>query len=169
MLENGRSNNEKSNSKKKYIGIVGALAAVLILAGLLIYFVRKPDKMKYSFDKIEEQYFYNFNVAFPNADNYSFESVDAYCIEDEEQKNVIHYYIHAKYKAYIDILEKWDNIDEVSYGTNEKLENSYSLSWDSIKGFEDVNENFKKAVKEGVHKSYTAKEIETLINQNKPK
>lgn len=90
-------------------------------------------------------------------------------MEDENLKGVVHYYIHAKYRAYIDILEEWDDIDEVSYGDNERIENSYSLSWDSIEGFEDVNERFNKAVKDGTHKTYTAEEIETLINNNKPK
>lgn len=173
MLENGHSEKEdkRISKSKKWFGAVCIAVIILVLLGVVLFFDHRAKIKKENdyFDQILEQYFYNFNVAFPDSESYSFESLDAYCMEDENKKGVIHFYVNAKYKAYIDISEEWDDIDEVSYGDNGELENSYSLSWDSIEGFEDVNESFNKAVKEGTHKTYTIKEINDLINNNKPK
>lgn len=45
------------------------------------------------------------------------------------------------------------------------LNNSYCLSWDDLNGFEEVNKEFQRAKKEGVHKSYSNTEIEKLIEE----
>lgn len=145
----------------------GIVVIILMLLGGRLYIVRRPKNIPFA--QVEEQYFHNFNVTFPNPEKYSFESFDAYCMEDKKLKGVLHYFIHAKYRAYIDILREWDDIDEVSYGDNGEIENTYCLSWDSIEGFEDVNEEFNKALKEGIHKTYTTEEIENLIKNNKAK
>jgi len=170
MQVSGRSEKPKGNKKKLFSGKckILILAFALIVSGVVLYFVlsKNKDKKEYSFTEIENQFFYMFNVTFPKPENYEFYSVEAYCIDDDNISGMVHYFVHAKYKAFIDIENKWAEIDEVAFGDNGRLENSYCLSWPSIDGFESENELFQRAVREGTKKSYSAQEIQELLRKN---
>ena len=158
--------------KKKRIGpalrkpsVILPVLAVLVIAALAI--ILTACGKKYSFEQVENQYFHIFNSAFQDPEDYEFHSLEAYCMEDDNLPGKVHYFIHAKFKGYIDIDEEWAEIEEVFYGDNGELEGFYCLSWDSIEGFEDINEQFDRAVKEGQKKTYSMQEIQELIDQNR--
>ena len=160
----------KFSLKRKKRNILISLIIILIVACIFVFFLFHEREKKYSFDEIEKDWFTRFNFTYPNSDEYEINSLDVYCIEDDNLPQVVNYYVHAKFKAYNNFPEfdmvGWDEIDEVSYGRNGHIEVSYCLSWDNINGFESINEDFNKAIKEGYHKSYTQEEIEKLIEEN---
>ncbi len=82
---------------------------------------------------------------------------------------VVNCYAHAKYAGLIESNEEWAEIDEVYFGDDGLLYSFYCLHWDSIEGFEDVNAQYERAIKEGVKKVYTPEEIEALLEKNRQK
>lgn len=91
---------------------------------------------------------------------YEFYSLDAYYLLDT---GLIFY--NAKYKAYIELEDKWVDVDEVVYGRKDKFENKYCRSWDDLNGFEGIDKEFERTVKEGRHKEYTQEEIKELLEE----
>ncbi len=168
MLENGHS--KSSNCRKHFFSLKKWIIITIIsmIAVTITFFViNEKRSANYSFDETANDYFYRFNYAFPDSDKYMFHSLEAYYIEDDDLPGIVHYFFHAKYTAYIELLEKWSDIEEVAYGHNGKLENSFCLSWDNLDGFEDAVAQFNRAVKDGVKKTYTMQEIQKLIEKNR--
>ena len=172
MWESGHSNGVKEKNAfkflNKYLVIIPVSAALVIaLLTVIIACGGKEDK-EYLFDEVADNYAFIFNRIFYNPEGYKFHSLDIYCLEDDDLPGIVHYFVHAKYRAYIEIDEEWAEIDEVYYGDNGMLESFYCLSWDTIEGFEEVNEQFNIAVKEGHKKTYSIQEIQDIIDRNKP-
>lgn len=142
-------------NKKICIVILGILCISLSVA--ICYFVR--DKKKVTFEDNGKLYFKLFANTF-DEDEYEFHSLDAYYLEDTQT-----YYYNGKYKAYIVLEGKWCEIDEVNYGRYKVFDNMYCRSWDELYGYEDVDKEFERAMREGIHKSYTKEEIEKLLEE----
>lgn len=144
-------------------------AAVVACAVLALCFLtnqrRYADPM---FETVEKQYFRLFNKTFSDPEGYEFHSLEVYSMKDENIPHRWHYFFHAKYRAFIEIDQEWSEIEEVTFGDSSGLEYFYCLTWDSIEGYEQVNDEFNQAVKEWKKKTYTMEEIRTLLAQNKP-
>lgn len=149
-MEHGRIN------KKRLIVFIIVLFAILIS---VVVYRTLNKKEEVSFDENDKLFFDMFVNQF-EPEEYEFYSLDAYYLEDTRE-----YYYNAKYKCYSSIDDKWYEIDEVTYGALNKFYNSYCLSWDDLNGFEEVDKEFQRAKKEGVHKSYSSKDIEKLIEE----
>ena len=57
------------------------------------------------------------------------------------------------------------DIDSVVFGTKGKFEDMYCRTLDGLVGFEDVEKEFERAIKEGAHKEYTQEEIKELLEE----
>lgn len=134
------------------------MAILVIIGALCIYYFVKDDKI--SFEANESEFFKQFADLYKTDEEYEFYSLDAYYLEDIDEV-----YFNAKYKAYSPAEDKWYDIDEVMYGSLGHFENSYCLSWDQLYGFDSVDKDFKRAQKEGIHKSYSKEEIERLLEE----
>lgn len=151
-----------------------AIVLLVILAALSlgVFFILTNSKEKSNadpfFETVEKQYFSLFNSVFPNPDGYEFHSLEVYSIRDENIPDRYHYFFHAKYNAYIEMEKEWSEIDDVTFGDSGGIEGFYCLSWDSIEGYEKINERFNRAVKEGEKKVYSLEEIKLLLEQNQP-
>lgn len=146
--------NEGTKSRKKVtIAIVVAIIIIGVIS-LLIY-----RKYKVSFELNDKAYFNMFTNSFEQGEC-EFKSLDAYYLRDTRT-----YYYNAKYTFYEEIEGKWCDVDEVAYGSIGHFENMYCLSWDTLHGFDEVDKEFKRAVKEGVHKTYTEEEIQEMLEE----
>ena len=147
---------DKNTSKKKLIiiGIIAVLACNIIGGIIINFFMGKS-----AFSKNEKLYFEMFANTYDEGE-YEFYSLDAYYLLDT---GLIFY--NAKYKAYIELEDKWVDVDEVVYGRKDKFENKYCRSWDDLNGFEGIDKEFERTVKEGRHKEYTQEEIEELLEE----
>ena len=158
--------------QKKGRSVILKLSALFVFATLAValIIVYRKKNVRYSFSEIEKNWALDFNFTYPDPAEYEIHSLDIYCVKDDNLPKTFQYYVRTKYKSYNDFPEfgiiGWGEVDKVSFGTNGRIEGSYCLSWDNIDGFESVNEEFNKAVKEGHHKSYTQEEIRKLIEEN---
>ena len=159
MLVSGHSNSKKKATNRNKVIILTTVVCVAVLFGVVGLRNHRPQ---YSFDMIADKFFAFFTSVFPDEQSYTFQSMDGYCIEDEMGK--VTFYLNAKYEAYYEDDDEWVKIDEVYYG-DENYSNTYCLSWDDLNGFEEVNEDFKVAVKDGYHKEFVMEEIQDLINK----
>ena len=146
----------KKKSKKKWI-IIGIIAVLAfnVIGGIIINYIYG----KAAFSKNEKLFFQMFANTYDEGE-YEFYSLDAYYLMDTG-----YVFYNAKYKAYIELEDKWVDVDEVVYGRKGKFDNKYCRSWDDLNGFEDIDKEFERTVKEGRHKEYTQEEIEKLLNE----
>lgn len=146
----------KNTSKKKLI-IIGIIAVLVcnVIGGIIINLVFG----KAAFSKNEKLYFEMFANTFDEGE-YEFYSLDAYYLMDT---GLIFY--NGKYKAYIELEDKWVDVDEVVYGRKGKFDNKYCRSWDDLYGYEDIDKEFERTMKEGIHKEYTQEEIKELLEE----
>lgn len=147
----------RSEQIKKMNVVIIIIASILIIAIIVgVSFLWLKGKV--SFDANDKEFFRQIALVYEE-DEYQLHSLDAYYLSDTKT-----FFYNAKYTSYSPIDEKWYDVDEVKYGTIGKFHNFYCLSWDSLHGFEGVNEEFKQAVKEGVHKTYTQEELQKLLD-----
>ncbi len=158
MLVSGHSDNRKKATNRNIVIILTSVVCVAVLLGVIVLRNHRPQ---YSFDMIADKFFAFLTSVFPDERSYIFQRLDGYCMEDEMGE--VTFYLNAKYEAYYEDDDEWVKIDEVYYG-DKNYSNTYCLSWDDLNGFEEVNEDFKEAVKEGYHKEFTMEEIQNLIN-----
>ena len=143
--------------RKKYliIAVVVTIAtAIAVIATLKLF---KSDEIKY---EESDKAFARTFTGICEPGKYEIKSLDVYYSEDTGT-----YYYNIKYKLYVDLNKKWEDIDEVMYGPYGKIHNMYCLSWDDLSGFEDINEEYKETKKNGVHKTYTVDDVEKLIDE----
>lgn len=155
--ENGIMEHRNTRRKKIYVAIA-FLIILLIVSGVARYLVQKKIE-RVSFDENAKLYFYIFADTY-NQNEYEFYSLDAYYLEDSNM-----YFYNGKFKGYTSIDDTWSDIDQVCYGENKYFDNMYCRSWDELYGFEDVDKEFERAMREGIHKSYTKEEIEKLLEE----
>lgn len=141
---------------KKIVIIIIALIAIISIGGI-VFFILNNDK-EVSFDSNDKEYFKMYVNLFEPGE-YEVHSLDAYYLEDTKT-----FYYNGKYTCYSSTDDTWYDVDEVSYGSIGHFENSYCLSWDSLYGYDEVDDEYKRALKEGVHKTYTQKEIQDLLD-----
>lgn len=147
---------EKGNIKsKRLVPIVIILVVVIVIGGIVAVIL---NNNKVSFALNDEAYFKMYVNLFDEGEC-KFHSLDAYYLEDTKT-----FYYNGKYTSYSSSDDKWYNVDEVSYGSVGHFENSYCLSWDKLYGYEEADSEYKRALKEGVHKTYTQQEIQELLD-----
>lgn len=143
--------------KKSSVILVAIIALIILVSALcVLLFIKSMGKV--SFETNDKEFFRQFVSLYENDDEYEFYSLDAYYLEDTRT-----FFYNAKYKSYSPIDDTWYEVDEVRYGSMGHFENSYCLSWDELYGFDEVDKEFKQAQKEGIHKTYTQDEINTLF------
>ncbi len=142
--------------KKKYV-VIAFLSILLIVIGVAGYYMQKVEKI--SFEDNGKMYFKIFADTY-NQNEYEFYSLDAYYLEDSNM-----YFYNGKFKGYTSFDDTWSDIDQVCYGKNKYFDNMYCRSWDELYGYEDVDKEFERAMREGIHKSYTKEEIEKLLEE----
>lgn len=152
-MEHGRIN------KKKLFTLIAIFMVLLIIGGIIFYILHNKNKEEVSFEENDKLYFAKFAELYEQ-DEYEFYSLDAYYLEDTQM-----YYYNAKYKAYISIEDAWYDIDQIYYGAKQKFYNMYCRSWDQLYGFEEVDKEFERAKKEGIHNTYTKEEINKLLEE----
>lgn len=140
---------------KKLLPIVIILIAVIFIGGIVAIILNN----KVSFALNDEAYFKMYADLF-EVGECEFHSLDAYYLEDTKT-----FYYNGKYTSYSSGDNRWYDIDEVSYGSFGHFENSYCLSWDKLYGYEEADREYKRALKEGVHKTYTQEEIQALLDK----
>lgn len=145
---------EKGRIKRIIICIV---AILIVFAFVVVYKIFNREEISFSEN---DKLFFDMFVNQFEQDEYEFYSLDAYYLEDEKE-----FYYNAKYKCYSSVDDTWYEIDEVTYGSLNKFYNSYCLSWDDLQDFEEVNKEFQRARKEGIHKTYTSDEIEEFLKE----
>ena len=148
---------DKKTGNKKLIVIIGIIAVLVCIVVVGIGFNHVFKEV--SFSENEELYFKMFVDTFDEG-GYEFYSLDAYYLMDT---GMIYY--NGKYKAYIEIEDKWYDVDEVVYGNKGIIYSKYCRSWDQLYGFEGIDEDFERAKEEGMHKEYTKEEIEELLKE----
>lgn len=154
----------------KKITIIVIIVLALALIGTVSFFILKKDNYEVDFSTNEAKFFYIFGKDYvPN--EYTIKSLDAYYLDEGDSTpagdNTGTYFFHIVYRFYFEHDEKWYDIDEVDYGPYGYIENCYCLSWDDIEGFEEINEKFQQAVKNGVHKSYDVSKFQEYIDKYK--
>lgn len=146
--------------KRKKIIIVLTIIILMTLCVVFgVYLFLKRDG-EVSFEMNDKEYFRQFVYLYETNEEYEFYSLDAYYLKDTRT-----YYYNGKFKIYLQMDDAWYDIDEVKYGSIGHFENSYCLSWDGLHGFENVDKEFKRAQKEGVHKTYTQEEISKFLEE----
>ena len=145
-----------TRNKKKCLIIV-IFIMILIVVGIVWHIMQKEENV--SFEDNGKMYFNIFADTYKQ-NEYEFYSLDAYYLEDSNM-----YFYNGKFKGYTSFDNTWSDIDQVCYGKNKYFDNMYCRSWDELYGFEDVDKEFERAMREGVHKSYTKEEIEKLLEE----
>ena len=148
---------DKKTGKKALIVIVGIIAFLVCInvCGMVIMHIYKEK----AFDANEELYFKMFANTYDEGE-YEFYSLDAYYLIDT---GLVFY--NGKFKAYIELEDKWVDVDQVVYGTRGNVENMYCRSWEDLYEFEEIDKEFQRTIEDGMHKEYTKEEIEELLKE----
>ena len=153
-------------------GLFIFLIILAILAGVFVWisFSKGKENNKISFNAIEEQYFAMFNYDYPDPNSYEFQSLEAYAIEDEDAPWRVYYFVHERYRGWVEIDNEWADYDVVYYGDNGHLENFFCVNEPQafLEFYREAMERYNKAIKEGVKKAYTLVEIQEMIDKYKP-
>ena len=169
MLAHGRSTRRSTHANMNKIGICVFICFIIIACGVLyIIQVKGKQNKDYHVDEAERQFFYIFNRTFSNPEGYHFRSLETYCLEDDISPERVYIFIRAQFDGYIEIDNEWADMDLVYYGENGHLDSFFGLNWEDIEAFERHVEQYQKAVKEGVKKTYTLAEIQEMIDKYKP-
>ena len=142
----------------------------VIIGFSIAWYVRHTTQKEYFFKDVEAQFFYIFNSTYPISELYRFKSMEAFCMDNQENEGGDHYFVHACYSAYSELDEKWNEIEVVRYGDNGNLENAFFLNWPNnvLEHYQGAQTLYQRAVKEGIKKTYTMEEIQEMIDKYKP-
>ena len=170
------SESEHSNDNRTAVfwrrGLFIFAIILAVSTGVLVWisFSKREEKNNISFNAIEERYFTMFNKDYPDPEDYKFQSLEAYAIEDEDAPWRVYYFVHERYRGWVEIDNEWADYDVVYYGDNGSLENFFCVNatQDILEFYREPMERYNKAVKEGVKKTYTLAEIQKMIDLYKP-
>lgn len=164
---------EKKHSKKKIILIV-LIVIGLMIGAVYVLFVRPYIQHydywnKAQFGESEGTFFTFFSRIHSDPNEYKIKSLDAYFLSATEDLSKGTYYWHVVYDMYLE--GEWKEVDAVLYGSRDKIENLYCLSGDTPieSGFKEENEEYERAVTEGIHKSYDISKFRDYIDKYKDK
>lgn len=158
---------KRTNIYKTGICVFGGIIALAFVV-LCVFQIKGKDNKDYHYEEAERQFFYIFNRSFPDPDGYHFRSLETYCLEDEISSERMYIFIRAQFDGYVEIDNEWADMDLVYYGENGHVDAFFGLNWKNLEGFEKQVEQYQKAVKEGIKKTYTMEEIQEMIDKYKP-